>query len=416
MRVTVVPFVLLGLACAPTPATAPSSMATPTVQVERAPESHASEVPVLGLELGLPQPPPFAEPDVPILAEDNTWSVLGLRSYLSELLPEAEAGRVVLVSAYVQEVYEPPRCPDGELCPPGKQPHAWLVDDPALRGKQRAMLVTGIYFPIPEWDVETQQAWASEPELELEPGRRYVFMGWFRRFTDSGFAHDRGLLELLAVSEYPLDADARWTFPRNSQQHPKARAELGLEPLAPELAHVPAGVVAGSALPEPGPLVEPSDHKDAMRLGREEAWAGHPRRADYYFRWMIVDDPSKAAGWVELGSFYVDYGEPELGLEILDLALQRSPNDYALHNARGRLLLNVGEPTAAVESYLRAAELAPDAPDVLFGLGMAYAEIPERQRAIETLQRFLDVAKADGAEVPDHIIKAAQDTMLRMSY
>jgi hypothetical protein len=412
MRSTVALLILLGSACAPASTPAPSSLPEPAVRVEPPPELDASEIPILGLELGLPQPPAFFDPAVPILAEDGTWSVLGLRAVLDELLPEAEAGRVVLVNAYVQEVYAPPVCPENQLCPPGKQPHAWVIDDPDVRGKQRALMVTSIHFPIPEWDPQAQRAWASEPELVLEPGRRYVFMGWFRRFTDSGFAHDRGLLELLAITDYPLEDDPRWIAPRNSQYHPKARADAGLDPLAPELAHVPADIFAGAPLPELGKLVEPSDRADALRLGREQAWAGHPRAADYYFRWLIVDDPRAASGWVELGNFYMDYGELEPGLAILDLAIERAPNDYVLHNGRGRLLLNAGHPAAAVESYRRAVELAPEAADVLFGLGMAYAELGERRLTIETLQRFLELASG-GA--PEHVTRAAQDTILRMS-
>jgi hypothetical protein len=414
MRLNLAPLVLLASACVRPSGPSPSATPASLVRSEPGP-AHQDYVPVLGLELGLPEPPAFDIPEVPLMAEDGTWSILGLRRMLAEMLPEAEAGRVVLVSAYVQEVYEPPACREGERCPRPKQPHAWIVDDPAITGKQNAMLVPGTHYAIPEWDRERQLAWASEPDLVLEPGRRYVFMGWLRRFSDTGFAHDRGLLELFAVANHPLGADPKWIIPRYSPFHPKDRAEHGLAPLAPELAHVPAGVIAGAPLPKPGPLIEPIDRAEAGKLAREEASAGRPGRSDYYHRWLIVDDPSVTWTWVELGNMYLDNGEFEAGLAILDLAIERFPSDYAVHNGRGRLLLNAGDPAAAVESYRRAAELASDAPDVWFGLGMAYAELGQAKQAIEALKRFLALADEPEAKVPEHVIRAAHDTILSMT-
>ena len=162
-------------------------------------------------------------------------------------------------------------------------------------------------------------------------------------------------------------------------------------------------------MPGPGPLREPVDRADAVELARAEA--GYPGRADYYYRWSIVDDPRSASAWVALGNLYGDNGRADAGLAILDLAIEREPDDSYLHNGRGRLLLNIGEPAAAVESYGRALELQPDAAAVLFGLGMAYAELPDRKRATETLERFLIVGK----DSPEHVRKAAQDTIMRMS-
>ncbi len=403
-------FVGLALACPGQPGPEPPPSASPLAIAELPPERDRAAIPVLGRELGLPEPPRFASVELPALREDGSWSILGLRSALEDMLAEGGADRVVLVRAYVQEVYAPPECPVGELCPPAKQPHAWLVDAPELRGKQRALMLIGYDVPIPEWDTQTQREWASEAKIELEPGRQYLFMGWFRRFSASGFAHDRGLLELLAVREDPQNDASRWIYPRNSHVHPRVRAAEGLGPLAPELARVPVGIVAGAPLAGPE-LVEPKDREQALELGREASWFD-PQLADYYFRWIIVNDPAQALGWDRLASLYVDHGESTTGFEVLEQALARAPDDYALHNARGRLLLNIGEPARAVEAYRRAIELAPDAADLWFGLGMAYAEIPERERAIEALTRFLEL----GAEAPGHVIKAAQDTIMRMEY
>jgi hypothetical protein len=412
MRLNLAPIVLLGLACC-VRATDPSPSGTPEPPARVDPAE--PEVPVLGLELGLPPPPAFVEFEIPSMADDGTWSILGLRRVLEAMLPDAEAGLVVLVSAYVQEVYEPP-CGEGQWCPGTKQPHAWIVDDPRMRGKQNAMMVPGTQYPIPEWDTERLDAWAGEPELLLEPGRRYVFMGWLRRFSETGFAHDRGLLELFAVTDYPLVADASWIIPRNSRFHPEVRDEHGLPILTPKLAQPPASVTAGEMPPKPGPLVEPIDRAEAEKLARDEAWAGNPRRSDYYYRWLIVDDPSAGWVWVELGNMYLDNGELGAALAIVDLAVERFPTDPGVHSGRGRLLLNAGDPTAALESYRRAVELAPVRPDVWFGLGMAYAELRSAKESVEALERFLALAAISEPAVPEHIIRAAEDTIQALSH
>jgi hypothetical protein len=406
-RVTMIVLSASLLAC---PAKTEQTVVEPVETAEAAEPKPEVVIPVLGMDMGLPDRPEFLVPVPPAIYEDGTWSIRGLRSVLEELLPEAEQDRVVRVTAWVQEVYQQPECPEGVLCPPGKMPHAWLVDDPGVRGKQLALMLTGTEFPIPEWDEESRVFWAGAQTIELEVGRRYVFMGWFRRFTESGFGHDAGLLELLAVTDYPAPAKSLWIVPINSQFHPRARAARGMEPLQPVDAEVPEAVKLGTSLDEAGPPIEPRDAKHALELGHAAARDGLPLHADWYYRWLVVHWPDSPTGWVYLANFYADWGEGEAGKAILDIAIARRPDDAYLHNGLGRLLLNLGKPAEAVVSYRRAVELAPDKPDAWFGLGMAYAEVPERERAIEALEQFLEV----GGDSPEHVIKAAQDTIMRM--
>jgi hypothetical protein len=286
-----------------------------------------------------------------------------------------------------------------------------LVDDPAVRGKADALMLAGTHFPIPAWDQQTQLEWADAPVPVLEVGKRYVFMGWFRRFTDMGFAHDQGLLELVAITTYPADERSVWIAPPNSTHHPRVRQAQGLVPL-PERASVPEGVVPGAPLDPPTPLVEPRTRQQAQTLAHEARHSSQPLRADYYYRWLIVDDPGVTWAWVELANLYVDFGEGPAGIAVLDVALARAPNDAKLHIGRGRLFLNLGQPAVAVGSYERALELDPDAPDALFGLGMAYAETRNVKLAIEALERFLVVA----GDAPSHVIRAAQDTIARLQF
>jgi tetratricopeptide (TPR) repeat protein len=394
---------LMFTACA---TTSPQPQAEPA---SPAPTSSEPSIPVLGLELGLPERPSFVVPNLPALADDGSWSIRGLRSVRDELLRESEQGRVVVVTAYVQEIYQPPTCLPNQPCL-AKLPHAWLVDDPSVDGKRLALMIVGTEFPIPEWDEATLQRFADAPELELEVGRRYAFMGWFRRQTESSFVHDQGLLELFATAEYPVVGNSEWVVPIGSPHHPNARAAAGLEPLRPERAQVPDSVRLGSDTVAANRVIEPSDAKHAYALGRDADEAGQPLEADYYFRWLIVNSPESADGWVSLAISYADHGEGEACVGILELAIERRPDNAHLYNGLGRLLSILERPQAATIAYRRALELDPKRPDALFGLGMAYAELGDWEQAIEALEHFLEVA----ADAPEHIRAAARDTILRM--
>src|SRR5690554_5906283 len=129
-------------------------------------------------------------------------------------------------------------------------------------------MVTNIEYPIPEWDVEAQRLYANEPRIELTPGQQLVFIGWFRRFTESGFAHDAGLLELRAapmIRAPPICAGSTRrtvnTTPRpETSMGPRrsSRSSLGCQRASPR----------GPPMPGPGPLREPVDRAAAIELAR----------------------------------------------------------------------------------------------------------------------------------------------------
>lgn len=146
--------------------------------------------------------------------EAGEWSIAGLRKDIDARVEEGNAGTEIEVRAYVQEIYVPPMCPAGDVCPPPKQPHVWVVDDAAEKGKRNAMLVVSYAFMIPEWDAKR---WEGEPEVVLEVGKQYTFKGKFKQFSDTGFASDRGLLEFVAVRYEP---GGPWVYPPGAYWHP----------------------------------------------------------------------------------------------------------------------------------------------------------------------------------------------------
>jgi hypothetical protein len=170
------------------------------------------------VKVELPPPPDFDEGKVAEKHEDGAWSVYGLRKALDENVKQGEAGTEIEIKGFVQDIYEPPVCPEGEQCPPGKQPHVWITDKAEDKGKKRAMMVVSYAFTIPEYDVKR---WKDVPSVMLEKGKQYTFKGKFKRFSDSGFADARGLLDFVAYKAVdPKTGTEGWVAPPGAPWHP----------------------------------------------------------------------------------------------------------------------------------------------------------------------------------------------------
>lgn len=169
----------------------------------------------------LPPAPDFDEGKAPEKWEGTeAWSIWGLRRDLDQAVADGEKNTEIEVKGWVQEIYLPPECPEGENCPPPKQPHVWITDYEGVEGKKRAMMVVNYRFSIPEWQAKD---WKDQPDVILEKGKRYTFKGVFKQFSDTGFASDRGLLEFRFYK--PLDPETGaemdvWVAPPSAPWHP----------------------------------------------------------------------------------------------------------------------------------------------------------------------------------------------------
>lgn len=181
------------------------------------PEEEAAGAPV---KVSLPPAPDFDEGKSPETWEDGSHSIYGLRKELEQNVKEGEAGKEIEVKGYVQDIYVAPECPEGEVCPPPKQPHVWVTDKPDEKGKKRAMMVVAYRFTIPDWDAKR---WKDQPDVILEKDKRYTFKGKFKQFSDTGFAFDRGLLEFVAYKPHDPETGqelANWVYPPGAAWHP----------------------------------------------------------------------------------------------------------------------------------------------------------------------------------------------------
>lgn len=157
--------------------------------------------------------------------------------------------------------------------------------------------------------------------------------------------------------------------------------------------------------------LDPNHYKAHYRMGVLYERLDQPKLADAAFRRTIELQPTYSAAFVSLGNMYIDYGHANVGQAVLETGVKVNDKDAKMWNGLGRAQLALNKPQEAIESLKKAKAIDPDLPDVLFGLGMAYAEIRQRKDAVENLQAFLTKA---GQDVPEDIKKAANDTMARM--
>ena len=136
-----------------------------------------------------------------------------------------------------------------------------------------------------------------------------------------------------------------------------------------------------------------------------------PVQADGAFRKAIELNPSFSDSFVSLGNMYIDYGHANVGQAVLETGVKVNDKDAKMWNGLGRALLSLNKPQEAVDAFKKAKAIDPDMVDVLFGLGMAYAELRQRKDSVENLQAFLQRA---GNDVPEDRKKAANNTIARM--
>ncbi len=181
------------------------------------------------VKVQLPPSPDFDEGKAPVTHDDGSFSIYGLRKDIDQNVADGDAGKEIMVKGWVQEIYVAPECPEGEVCPPPKQPHVWITDHQGQEGKKRAMMVVNYRFTIPEFELKD---WKGQPEVVLEKGKQYTFKGKFKRFSDTGFAFDSGLLEFVAYKPHDPETGAElneWVFPPGAPWHPVAVAKTEAE-------------------------------------------------------------------------------------------------------------------------------------------------------------------------------------------
>lgn len=136
--------------------------------------------------------------------------------------------------------------------------------------------------------------------------------------------------------------------------------------------------------------------------------AGHTEAAFATLSGWLQDHPDDVATRHLLGSAQLNAGQEAQALETYETVLEQRPNDVIALNNAAWLAREADNPRAQQYAQ-RAAELAPDQPAVLDTLGVVLLEGGNNESALETLQRAYRMSP----EAPDigfHLARAYQAT------
>src|SRR5690606_28609725 len=98
-----------------------------------------------------------------------------------------------------------------------------------------------------------------------------------------------------------------------------------------------------------------------------------------------------------LAFIYAERGENlDMALQLATTAKQRLPEDPSVDDTLGWIYYRRGQPRQAIPYLEASAAKQPDAAEVLYHLGMAYAAAGDRSLAHETLTRALEIASEVG--------------------
>ncbi len=138
-----------------------------------------------------------------------------------------------------------------------------------------------------------------------------------------------------------------------------------------------------------------------------------PQAADRDLRHCIELRPDFAPCFVDLALVYFDRGHEREALAVLAEGVRINPNDADMWRGSGRLHLMRGWPVDAIDSLEKSMAIEPEVAETHYLLGMACAEILDRQAAVEHLERFLELADPDDLDGTARR-HAAQNTIARM--
>lgn len=188
----------------------------------------------------------------------------------------------------------------------------------------------------------------------------------------------------LAPAFFVRDADrgAVSSAPMSPDLVPPAQTPAGQAPSA--------GQAASSAPPAPAaPAISP---EQAARIAALEK--------------AVLDNPSDARNWTELGNLYFDTNQPGRAVTAYQRSLALAPDNADVITDMGIMFRELGEFEKAVAQFRRASSVSPRHENALFNEGVVlYYDLQRRDDAMKAWQRLLAVNPAartpDGKSVAD---------------
>ncbi len=132
--------------------------------------------------------------------------------------------------------------------------------------------------------------------------------------------------------------------------------------------------------------------------GSVEARSGQLQPAERSLEQALALDPHIADAWFLLGLLKLQRGSVEEARELLAKSVASNPRRAEAWLALGQAQLRGERPRAAEESFRQAVSTSNGSPQILFGLGKAYEEAGDFERAAAAYERV--VAGGESAEAP----------------
>lgn len=111
--------------------------------------------------------------------------------------------------------------------------------------------------------------------------------------------------------------------------------------------------------------------QDVFQIALEHHRGGRLRQAEAGYRAALESNPQHADAAHWLGVLLVQAGQPEAALALLEQAAAAKPDDAAFANNLAHAYLGCGRTDDAITAFDRAAALALDRPDVLLAAAVA---------------------------------------------
>ena len=136
--------------------------------------------------------------------------------------------------------------------------------------------------------------------------------------------------------------------------------------------------------PEPSPSVEAT-----FREGLRHHHQGQSIEAQQKYEAVLAQNPDHFDAHHMLAVLAVQLGDPEKGLERIDLALRLSPHFAPAHSNRGGILATLRRHAEALLSFDRAIERQPNAADTWYNRGIALRELGRLEEAIASVEKAI---------------------------
>ena len=109
---------------------------------------------------------------------------------------------------------------------------------------------------------------------------------------------------------------------------------------------------------------------------------GNSKDAVPTYKYILKIEPLHTGANTMLGIIYIQTGQENEGLKLLELSLTQDSKQFWAHNAYGVGLLNLKQYKLATLSFNRAIDINPSYIDAYFNLGKAQQELGKPNDAI----------------------------------